>query len=96
MIETIIQKAREGGYDPTHGIQILKEAVWASGMPSNYVVMDANFWQGLEKACGWGENDVVTESAEGHEWTEYALRFHEINLTQGWREAVEWLADLIK
>ena len=26
----------------------------------------------------------------------YALKFHEINLTQGWDKAVEWLSDLIK
>ena len=26
----------------------------------------------------------------------YALRFHEINLTEGWDEAVKWLEDLIK
>lgn len=29
-------------------------------------------------------------------WKTIALRFHEINLTEGWEKAVEYLADLIK
>jgi len=62
------------------------------------------FWQSLSKACGWhfcrvhtcgAEEEICSET--GHdEWVEKSLRFHEINLTEGWDAAVSWLENLIK
>lgn len=75
------------------------------------LILDPRFWQALGKACGWGiqikeyKGDVhVNHHFNGGKCTEMcvvpstkvALRFQEINLTEGWDKAVEYLEDLIK
>lgn len=73
-------------------------------------VLDPLFWQALEKACGWEGSGFYlcshylkskdefekTEKSEYTEWQYHAFRFHEINLTEGWDKAVEWLQELVK
>ena len=97
-MESIIKKAMEGGY-----IEILPEELAGC-------VLDPLFWQSLGKACGWKKTDEqlfwlgnikdkvndYSVCGIGELWKYYALRFHEINLTEGWDEAVKWLEDLIK
>lgn len=71
------------------------------------IVCDPLFWQALGKACGWGNgyNYYFGErNAEGnmiggrllyiHQY--YALRFHEINLTEGWDKAVEYTSKVTR
>lgn len=78
---------------------------------SNNMFLDPLFWQALGKACGWKENTfygVVCCVGEGEEywfgsdtkneksdWLKYSIYFHEINLTEGWDKAVEYLENLI-
>lgn len=72
------------------------------------LIVNPFFWQCLGKACGWGEfwnyrprkNIEEDKQRKGcivpESWTEYhALRFHEINLTEGWGKAVAYLEKLI-
>lgn len=65
-------------------------------------VLDYSFWQALGKACGWKnkfeiENGINSNGTVGRpKWLENAHIFHEINLTESWDKAVEWLATLIK
>ena len=69
-------------------------------------VCDPSFWQSFGKACGWEKtmfcavcgNGTGIDSDERFmpEWQYHALRFHEINLTEGWDKAVAYLEDLIK
>jgi stalled ribosome alternative rescue factor ArfA len=69
------------------------------------VLIDPLFWQALGKACGWGGylvcpicfNGTGRDSDEPFMdiWQYNAIKFHEINLTQGWDKAVEYLEDLI-
>jgi len=56
------------------------------------ILCDPFFWQCLGKACGW----YTFPEEKSPRWQITALRFHEINLTEGWDKAVEWLNDLIK
>lgn len=71
--------------------------------------MRAEFWQSLGKSCGWekivGEDiklykqsfaDILEHRILSSGWIVYALRFHEINLTEGWESAVKWLSNLIE
>lgn len=75
------------------------------------IVLDPLFFQALGKACVWTEDievfapsNAVKEGftvGTGIHWQETnwkykALRFHEINLTQGWDKAVEYLEEIIK
>jgi hypothetical protein len=53
------------------------------------ILLDPLFWQALGKACGWGD---VTKDKD---WLANALEFHEINLTEGWDKAVEYLTSII-
>lgn len=68
-------------------------------------LMRADFWQALSKACGWEDglgydikycyDDEEIESPHSmHIWEFNALRFHEINLTEGWDEAIVYLEEL--
>ena len=62
---------------------------------SEEVFCDPLFWQALGKACGWGEmpsGDIWQGKAR---WYYSAMQFHEINLTQGFESAVEWLENII-
>ncbi len=65
------------------------------------ILLDPLLWQALGKACGWNMNPKSirfgeTSSESLGEHIDYALRFHEINLTEGWDKAVAYLEDLIK
>jgi len=83
-MENIIKKAIEGGYTwEVRGTVTRSEAI-----------LDQLFWQALGKACGWSE--FYREETGYSEWLHNAIKFHEINLTQGWDKAVEYLEDLIK
>lgn len=101
-METIINKAIEGGYKD---ITIMDDWQVCQDYLVQLVVIDPLFWQSLGKACGWGSNvwehgideegyPVKTRSCAN--WEDYAIRFHEKNLTQCWTKAVEWLEELIK
>lgn len=56
--------------------------------------MSAEAWQECGKACGWGDKSIIGSIIP--KWQYVAFRFHEINLTQGFEEAVDWLEELIK
>lgn len=95
-MQEIIKKAIEGGYKP-HDVQ-----PWLN----QETVLDLSFWQSLGKACGWHfcrfhsfmGKDSEAETCHDcthDEWFKRALQFHEINLTEGWDKAVQWLNDLI-
>lgn len=85
-MENIIKKAINGGY---YAYPI-----------GRLVVLDTKFWEGLGKTCKWTVDVTDDESGkklyEIDNWMKHALRFHEINLTEGWDKAVEYLSDLIK
>lgn len=75
----------------------------AEMMLNTYIVCDPLFWQALGKACGWGSTGLhkwclcdKNKDLEWMEWHMYALNFYEINLTEGWKKAVEYLSELIK
>lgn len=87
-MEKIIKKAEVYGYQ-------------SLGVSHEASVCDPLFWRALGKACGWERKaheckcDSREDIWEDEEIT-YALRFHEINLTEGWDTAVKYLEDLIK
>lgn len=45
--------------------------------------------------CPRCATELQERSYSSKEWQENALRFHEINLTQGFDSAVAWLSDLV-
>lgn len=74
-------------------------------LPINYIVLDPLFWQALGKAtrikCGEHTKKGYCVNCDGkgfHNqigiWT--ALKFHEINLTESWSKAIEYLEGIIK
>lgn len=106
-MDEIVNKAIEGGYKNGHiwgkdGVMyILKdESGHQYGMISEeFIVLDPLFWQALSKACGWGNKRTYNQADQlevERYWKVYALRFYEINLTEGWDAAVKYLSDLIK
>lgn len=96
-MEAAITKAIEGGYiDQTAN--------------RKQMLMEPNFWQALGKGFGWenmeakrkfGKNvkgdkiSVQTDWRKLEYWQFQALRFHEINLTEGMDKAVEYLTTLL-
>lgn len=108
-MQDIIKKAIEGGYDdlPPFFYSAFGEQIPKANIPKltfySYI-LDPLFWQALGKACGWNEepvdkiysNESMMRSFLVPEWLHISMRFHEINLTQGWDKAVEYLEDLIK
>lgn len=72
------------------------------------IFLDPLFWQALGKASGWNsgvgydgeikkwyENQVISTQFISQEPCVYeALRFHEINLTEGWDKAVAYLLSI--
>ena len=100
-MENIIKKAIEGGYVYPNVSKTTDKFMKTDSM-------NPLFWQSLDKACGWEgrQSDMVdafayTMSARTGKipktvWQRNALKFHEINLTEGWDKAVEWLNGLIK
>lgn len=143
-METIIQKAIEGGYDlkskgysddtvKLDGYRVeddWKVFIWVkqswedaekqgyrhsrdgkAWMHASQLMIDPLFWQALGKACTETVWDFVGEynysdfpnQPSGKKYGEYqkvldwkkiALRFHEINLTEGWNKAVSYLTSI--
>jgi len=106
-METIIKKAIEGGY-PKHPVWIFNESTEKNEISKtavNIFILDPLFWQAIKKAKGWtefaflpicphcGKKDSFGERV--FSWKYYALKFHEINLTEGFESAVSWLEKLI-
>lgn len=107
-MEQIIQKAYKSGY----GIFEQKHFTLYSDEVVSYkkeIVLDPLFWQSLGRECGWlkytradgcslNNPDTEHESYKDWKisWMYHALRFHEINLTEGWEKAIKYLEDLIK
>lgn len=76
------------------------------------MVCDKYFWQALGKACEWvGYECPMSEehtfmNTEGkcakclavlqEKWLYRGIRFHEINLTEGWDKAIAYLAEITK
>lgn len=109
-MEQIILKAIEGGYkssenlievwgvyhhvgygfvlDPLFWQALGKECGWESNQCEKCKSTYPEYVNGCVR-CG---GHVSPDKNHLH----YALRFHEINLTQGWDKAVEYLEDLIK
>ncbi len=106
-MENIIKKAIEGGYygeradmpiSHTDGDCSLR--LHGADYVSMYeMICDPLFWQALGKACGWKELDhcpLCLQKSVTSGWGYHALHFHEINLTEGWEKAVEYLQEIIK
>ena len=94
-MKDIIQKAIEGGWMITDRMGEAQE--WHELHPINEnperIICDPLFWQALFP----GKNmHVVTLSGNKPIWVHQSLKFHEINLTEGWNKAVEYLENLIK
>ena len=104
-MEKIIKKAIRGGYEKQR--YYFDEFGNWDWEPYECIVCSPLFWQALGKACGWNdENKWRMIGGVAHKinmetskyipiWIYHALRFHEINLTQGWDKAVEWLIELV-
>lgn len=61
------------------------------------ILLDPLFWQSLGKAVGWKHTTPLTgENMVPPTWQYHALRFHEINLTEGWEQAVKYLQSLLQ
>lgn len=103
-MENIIKKAIEGGYNRAESF---KDEFGKLYKPKDIAIftLDPLFWQALGKACRWTEvykncgrkgikRCICEYDVNMQEWKYYALRFHEINLTEGWDKAVEYLSDL--
>jgi len=111
-MEQIIKKALEGGYPRGRiGSQyrfVMDSDLWkALGKACGWTEICDNPDHGFINAMGFhdigrlgcpgcGHNDDHVIESSRYNWRKYALRFHEINLTQGWDKAVEYLEDLIK
>ena len=95
-MQEIIKKAIDGGWDKDNA-----RVYDCDGHDSQHIdelmLMDKTFWQSLGKTCGWNDESLWRAGIDGSaEWYLRAMSFHEINLTEGWDKAVEWLNDLIK
>jgi hypothetical protein len=108
-MENIIRRAIEGGYKKIKNpFEVSGQySDWVkfhngSLMVQNKIyeyLFDPLFWQSLSKACGWGAKHRFSYKHDmqiyGQEEIEIALRFHEINLTESFDKAVEYLISLI-
>ncbi len=96
-MKEIIEKAIEGGYKYRGGDITLR--TWC---------LDPLFFRALGKACGWNMGDrsesVEFRNEHGKDLVKgyfnsqaeyFALRFHEINLTEGFDAAVDYLKTLL-
>lgn len=95
-MDKILDKAIQGGWKPP----TKEQEKMLGGYYRSDCILDPIFWQALSKACGWkvyqSENIITKKEVLIEMWLEHAKRFHEINLTEGWSKAVEYLEDLIK
>lgn len=89
-MEPIIKKAIQGGFKKGKLI-LTSDGINNYSNPEMFF-LDPLFWQALGKACGWGKD----YDGEPEEWLSIALRFYEINLTEGWDKAVAYLAEITK
>lgn len=94
-MKNIIKKAIEGGWETTE--QPMRSWSEAKAL----AVIDPLFFQALGKACGWKLGQGYLSHALGLEYGEklelnYAIRFHKLNLTEGFDSAVEWLEEQVK
>lgn len=101
-MKEIIQKAIEGGFEPDGLVEIYFNEV---NDACRAITLDPLFWQALGKACGWektivehfeGNKPYVMRMFKGEAWMYRYMHFHEINLTEGWNKAVEYLSALVK
>ncbi len=110
-METLIQKSIEGGYIPkTFSFNANKKEEKPKPILTDSDLMHPLFWQALSKACGWkvvyGKCDSCFLTGFGtrlpqctcaiDSWKKIALRFYDINLTEGFDKAIEWLTNLVK
>jgi len=100
-MENIIKKAIEGGYnlDTVFGVAKAQANFDMTKYPAiqSKIVLDPLFWQALGKACGWDTRIYYTEKENATRdfwYLEKAIRFHEINLTEGWEKAIEYLENI--
>lgn len=101
MIETIIQKAIEGGYA---GYRVNQDRVFneteRATLAKSFVkykevhLMSPYFWRALSKACKWSYSELG--EASNPMWNFNAMRFFEINLTESFEAAVAYLSALIE
>lgn len=101
-MEEIIKCAIRGGhraeciyFDP-----IKDEYFFNQKYNENLVFLDQEFWKAIGKAKGWGNEIIGNPILSSHKllpkWYIKAIRFHEINLTQGFSKAIEYLEKLIE
>lgn len=64
----------------------MKKVPMTTSHQTKSLFFDHLFWQCLGKACGWTENEIVSIPKYN------MLCFMEINYTQGFDKAVEWLS----
>ncbi len=75
----------------------------------NFIFLDPLFWQALGNGCNWGQkhtkftdklwlsfDEGVRILAEGDAVKFNHRRFHEINLTEGWQAAINYLTEITK
>lgn len=103
-MENIISKAIEGGFDK-HFFEETQH------ITERFMILHPLFWQALGKSLGWNTNmdyrsytissgnpdlGVLSTEMRAPRWLFESIRFHEINLTEGWDSAVEYLTNLIE
>ena len=61
------------------------------------IILDPLFWQALGKACNWREDELRYDDSirDYGAWLYRAETFYNINLTEGFEKAVEYLETLI-
>lgn len=104
-MEKIIKRAIEGGYtglaNPEYyAMTVVEPSFWqALGKACGWQTHGSHETRGNNLRCfrcgaRWDEKgDCPKNEVRG--WKIIALRFHEINLTEGWEKAVEYLISLI-
>lgn len=102
-MEEIIKKAIEGGYKKER-YYFDENGNW-DWEPAEVMFMKSLFWKALGKACGWIDKDGNSiakyinndpKHTKREMWLYYSLKFHEINLTQGFNKAIKYLQEIIK
>lgn len=105
-MEEIIKKAIYGGWNPRGVNMGISQNGWSSLesvinlVPKYEIICDPLFWKSLGKALGWGTTywyiDDLGRKRKETPWKTNAIYFHQINLTEGWDNAVKYLENLIK
>lgn len=109
-MKKIIKKAIEGGYKPSevyleetaYGADYQFHAIFtdplfwqalgkACGWESNQCEKCKSTYPEYINGCVRCGGHVSPDKNHLH----YSLRFHELNITQGWNEAVKWLEELV-